>query len=83
MPICCKFWAKSIPKKHNNTKWAKFLLWWFVRFELWGFELVMPQGGAEFPGLVAGFVALGWYKDGFRLLPIIYTVNQLSVKIIG
>ena len=54
-----------------------------VWFELWGFGFKMPQGGADFSSLVAGFVALGWCNDGFWPLPIICTVNQLSVKIIG
>ena len=43
----------------------------------------MPLGGVGFPGLGAGFIALGWFKDEVGLQPSIATVNQLSVRIIG
>ena len=57
----------------------------FTLVELWGLFFIMPQGGVDSQGLVAGVGALrwvlGWFK--FGLQASIATVNQLSVGIIG
>ena len=58
---------------------------WFTLVELWGLFFIMPQGGVDSQGLVAGVGALGWVLGWFRLglQASIATVNQLSVGIIG